>query len=814
MAKKNKARRVARKTEKLQKRTAEAKAKTQELKKQSELQKKLNEVDKKSITRRAEEGLDRSTPPAIENAPKKAVTRIDARPEAPNTMSLGDIVKEKPEEVSMSTLSGKDPKTEVETQIIDKATTYNEAANAPALANAVAEETDAVNKEADKNNFEVDIEQAKNIKDKNDKAASGETTVVQQGYESYDGDGSALGKTAKEGTGRHTLTDDEFNRASAEHKGANAAAKAAAPSAAIEKLGIEHYFPPQQDYVTSNFTGRYIGSRQLIASAGALYPEGLVDARKRAVELKAKAKVEAENKFWELTSTAPQYDEHYKDIGMDILEKYGEASGWDYDGLMTGNSKLAREYRRELYDHQSRGKHLMDIDASVNALVEKMNKGDEYMPPEIIKYMMDFRAGADDLDAFMKGEAMGDDKIRALDNSLRSFQNFTPLANKQLELLASHGANKLPLAKGADIMSPTFASDLQSAIEKNKYRDYDDFRSAMVQFYDVGEIETIVSNMYQSNNLWSGATPEENEEILQNGVRYFMSVLPDKVDIEHKLQNTKNLGWDELAQRKREHEFDKTKYINEIESMWDGVNNEMLGDQMKNGAINALSLGKDPKTKADALAKYFNNNKKTPYNLGGATVAYVPTTGKTLAEAPASKLQVLGSDNKLYSPEKLLKIRQDRLASYQKSGNQKQETLDDLAADIVDLQYIVDAGNNGKNLQHQVSGRFAGYGVYDQTTNNITPVEFYKGEVTDQNMRNLGYETGQVSIISDEVDDKGQQKVRASRFNLVNTAVIEDKAVRRSWADREGYSETRKGKLYKSDETKVVGTSSGSGSSE
>ena len=746
-------------------------------------------------------------------ADKSAEASIKARKqkdkqETAQYMSIADYAKANPSDAASSTIDGKDPKTDVQSKVIDKSSSYNEMKSGQAISQAVQQQVDNVNKEVNKNEFVDDAGAALRSKQQVQNPDAGGTKTTRGGYEQFPGEGGTLGDIARDGSGQYELTDEQYTQLGQQHRASNAAAKASAPAAAIEALGIEQYYPPQQDYITSNFTGRYIGSRQLVAATGALFPEGLTDARNRARQARAKAKAELDEKFWELGSTTPQYDEKYKDIGVDMLDKYYELSGGDVASLLSGKSKLSQQFMRDMYDYQARGKNLETINTSIEALVKKMNEGTEYIPPEIIKNMYDFRAGTADLDEYMQGKGIGDEKVRRMVNTLRSYQNFTPLADKKIELLKGLGGDKLPLNKNADWSDPEFASNMQEVIAqvKNKGVGYDEYTKVMGEFYDVEAVETIVRDIYRTNTLYEGTTPDEFEQEVQSGVKYFMAMLPDKIDIEQKLQKNDALGWASLAERKRQYNTTREDRIREQESLWDDVNNDMLSPDMRSKALQALSKSSDPKTRAKALQMMYAQDEKSSFNLGGIAVAKVPTRGVTTAYANSTDFQVLGKDGKLHSIDKMIGWREAKLKKYKKGSAQ----YNTAKSELKELRQVK---NHNGDMQHQVSGRFAGYGVYDATTNSYTAAEHYNGEITGDNLINLGYETGKIGLEGDVDPNTGKIAIKPSQFTYVTNANIEADEVRRAYSNREAGEEIRK-KSYPGDESTVVSTSTSSGSSE
>ena len=187
----------------------------------------------------------------------------------------GNVVE--PKDTVVPTVDGGDVKTETTSNIIQKTNSFDEAASASELGDVVKNTTEEVSNEVDEtgNALKENLESVS-------VATDGGTRTTDEGYQDAS---SRLSEIARSGDGEYDLSgmsDYDFYNAAAEYSQDLAERKEKAPMAAIEALGIQHYYPPQQDYVTSAFSGRYIGSRQLVSAPDALYPQGLVDARRRA----------------------------------------------------------------------------------------------------------------------------------------------------------------------------------------------------------------------------------------------------------------------------------------------------------------------------------------------------------------------------------------------------------------------------------------------------------------------------------------------------------------------------------------------------
>lgn len=654
-------------------------------------------------------------------------------------------------------------------------------------------------------------QEIKNIGEKIDE----EDDLIRKG-----GDGSALKEQADNGDGKYDFTSDEdFRKASLEYREELAAAKASAPAAAIEKLGFQDYYPPQEDYLRANFTGRGIGSREIVVAAGALYPEGLVDARNRANEAKAVAKETAEKDFWELTSTAPQYDELYKDKGMDILTKYADAAGGDLSGLLTGNSKLSQQFRRDMLDFEARGKNIIEVNGYVDELVKILSdgKGARFLPKKTLKTLYSIRSGTADMGDYLDGKTIGDEKMKGFTNELRSFANFTKLANEELTLLKTLGANKLPFAAGSDFSDPTFAANARAAIDVAKHSvDYETFYEATSEFWNVGEIETIVENMYSNNDLYTGKSEKEKEKIIQDGVMYMMANLPEVIDIETKIQTNKNLGWSQLGQRKYEYESESEFRERQYESMWDGINKDLQEPGLTgdiNSAIEAYSPGAARK---NAIADIFSKQDKSVEQIGGIIVAKIPTQGIENTTKQARELSVISDDGKsmLTLDASISKKRKRRVEidafilanpTSSKTANLKKEKKK-LYNDIKTIQTIKSSGT----VQHNVGSRASGFSNYDSRTKSYVPSQDYTGASTKEDLIRTGYEVGKVGLVVGRDATSGKDIIKATEMVFVSSVNIGAKEARRSLT-KEEKSEDRS-KLFPVNGQGASGSSSSSGS--
>lgn len=725
------------------------------------------------------------TKPSQASKPRVMNIAVDPRTgEQKETLyrNIGDYAKDKPEEVA-STISGHDPKTETIKQVVNKQKVYDPK-NVESLADAVEQSVDETKKEAQTIGFQLNIDNQNRLLQKKEEGQ--DPRAIEEGYVPYD-EGKYIGKVAETGDGQYELTDEQYAQLGNEFKRSMAAREASSPASAIEKLGIEHYYPPQQDFITANFTGRYIGSRQLVAGTGALFPVGLLDARNRAQQAKAKEKAEIEAKFWELASTAPQYDEDYKDVGMNMLDKYYELSGGNVTELLSGHSKLAQQLRRDMYDFESRGKHITEVTTNIKSIMDKLNTGegeDMYVSPRMYDTMKDFVDGTTDMDAFLNGKTIGEEKLRAISNNVRAYNNFTPLANKQLELLKGQ-ADKMPLRQDVDWSNPMSAANMQEAVSKaGSTRDWNAYTQVVGEYYDLDRVREIVENLHRTNRLWEGTDPKEREEVVRDEMRYVMSMLGKKVDIEQEFKATNALGWASLAHKQSVWNTKKKWRDEDIESMYYGINREMSDEVFQADILQAFNSSNDPIKRRDALARVYQKYGRTPDVTGGYASAKLPTLGETVQSITPNTLQVIGKDGKQRNISTELGIRRVELHKLEKGTPEYEAVLND----VNELKYIQERGSTPTPMN--VGSRTVTMSYYDAATNKIVPLESWRGDVDPNMLTNTVHLSGVVGVPTGRLNDNDEEVYRPSTYQYVDNHNLENEGTRRALSSQEGRAES------------------------
>jgi hypothetical protein len=707
--------------------------------------------------------------------------------------NIADYTRANPTVVT-PTISGNDPKTETIKQVSQNQKTFNPK-EVEEAANNVGEAVSNVSKDVEKQDYALNIQEQEAARDEAVREEGEEPRAVAEGFDR----GRAAREAAESGTGKYELTQSQLEEYGRKFRDGLAAAKASAPAAAIEQLGIEHYYPPQKDFITANFTGSYIGSRQLVAGTGALFPVGLLDARNRANEAKAKEKAERESKFWELSTTSPQYDERYKDVGMDILEKYHRLSGGNIDELMNGTSKLSLQFRRDMYDYQSRGAHLVEVMTNIKAITDKLNTGEGekmYVPPHMYDQMMSMVEGTKDMDAFFRGEALGDKELRAISNYVRSYENYNTHSRNWITTIKDQ-PDKMPLRKDVDWSNPVNAANLQEAISRyGSNRDWNEYQLAMGKYFDMKRLDEIVTGIERENRVYTGEDDTEAKQLHQDRVRQMVASLGSEVDIERWNTSTNALGWENLRHKKDVWGTKKKWRQEDLESMYEGVNREMNQENFQNDIINAHNSSKDPVERSRAIQMIYQKYGKTVDVTGGYASMLLPTKGETVHSVDPKELQVIGRDGKQRNVStELGNIRKDFYSKKEKDPNFKEgnSEYDLMLSQINELKQVTQMGRTP--IPMNVGKRTITPSVYDAATSRLAPLDSWQGDIDPSMLTNTVHLGGSIGINTGEKDTNpkspnyGKDIYRTSQFQFVTNHNIENDATRRALSAQEGKAE-------------------------
>jgi hypothetical protein len=301
--------------------------------------------------------------------------------------------------------------------IIENATTAESLADASKVREEVKQ---GVNAEAEKQ--EQQDEQMKEALDEASKTQS---------------QGSAIKEQAEKGTGGYTLQGDvddggiDLEKAGRAYQESRKKWAAAVGKTTTEKLDHTDYYPPQQEFLQSTFTGARIGSQQIVSAVPARIPLGLYEARRRAMAEKAKRK-EAFLKELKL-KTAEQFQGKLNELFLEEMFEVLDQTGGDVEGLEKGDTKLSQEWLRRKRKYEDVAKAYKKTDEALELMYDNA-AGDKgyFIPKKTQKRILNFRAGKEEFDL---GNMMSDpnavDNVLGLARDLTAYTSFSKKADER-----------------------------------------------------------------------------------------------------------------------------------------------------------------------------------------------------------------------------------------------------------------------------------------------------------------------------------------------------------------------------------------------
>jgi hypothetical protein len=304
------------------------------------------------------------------------------------------------------------------------------------------------------------------------------------------------------------------------------AANTAANLGAIEKLGIQDYYPTaSRNIAVGTFTGEVIGSQTIYSGAGGLAPMGLYDARKRALAKAATAKQAAIDKFLTLEDTAKAYNMEYKDYAYDHLYDILEKHGFSVTSVMRD-----RDAAKEVYRLKSLGKELKFVEEESKAVLSQLGKEGSYVPPSIAKAAKDMFYGMQDKDKVFSGKS---DLVKTI-SELKAYNSLT----KKAEDLATDFSTKLSeMQMNEDAMANYAATgeikgneefekgkkSFVSKIESGKLaRGTDGYYTGMLKYFG-GNVDELFGSYVDAANY--------SEDQLEASKKIFVNLMPESVEM-------------------------------------------------------------------------------------------------------------------------------------------------------------------------------------------------------------------------------------------------------------------------------------------
>jgi hypothetical protein len=555
-------------------------------------------------------------------------------------------------------------------------------------------ESNVLSEGIDKSKDSKDIIDSKN-KSKEVKNAidASENEIDEKAQEEYDAvteeieNRKSIKEVSKDGAGYSLphksslsdLTDEELKALQGEIWKNAAKNKSSLPNAILEKIEHTDYYPPQQEFLQSTFTGARIGSQQIISAVPARIPMGLYDVRQKAMAQKAKDKKAALDKLSQINfETAEQFQTRLNDEGLDIVFGYVDLFDGDVEAMYRGDTKASQMFLKDLQRLEDMAKEITKVDADVDKIFTEIKVGDHYTPKHIVEDILSWQEGRQDIKSLVQDYKKGDSFLRK-GRGVRNWNSFQKEAREVIKDLQTKGGWRQYVGKAQDLLDLSeeefqknyktskveWAQNAQDAIyraEKNS-DDYESYRQTLVEFYPVAKMRELVEQMYKGNEFYEGSSDAEREEIIFDGVKYFMNQLPTVVETE--LSHQQNALADRMqaatARRRLEKDIESGLGLHEhLYSTLRGKTNNQTHDYYPDLKNIIATTSANSSERIEAVRKIYDRVGFT--SSSGSTAKYGHMSGEiegfdgdTYFDTQMDQVDVMYKGN-LYYPDDLVDV--------------------------------------------------------------------------------------------------------------------------------------------------------------
>jgi hypothetical protein len=408
------------------------------------------------------------------------------------------------------------------------------------------------------------------------------------------------------------------------------------PEAVVDRLGVQDYYPEiGRDIAVGTFTGSRIGSQTVYSGAGGLLPQGLYDARKRALKDAAKVKNAALDKYYSGIDIASQFKPKFNETVNDAMDNllYKKHGG-------NVNAFLADpESRREFSRLEAVAKNVNGYDAYASSVLEDAADDTKFIDPEQVKNALDIkRALVDDIDGVLTGKK----DLAPLFAKAQVYQNIIPQVDKVLkEVLDPNRVGRLPInmRTGGVYNEPKFVEERNQFMQKlsGGTLEQDEYISGFKKFF-TGNYEQIIDGLVGSTKYSA-----QQKDAAMN---YVAGQLQKQVELENKFVATGNLGAMRLDLDRDKFEYqkqsDKESYFGTINANLNDAVNKQTGKTFNQEIADLKSKGLTGEALNKAIGNVWQQYSygSVQKNKNGTWYSSIPATGVLAKDITAKPIYV------------------------------------------------------------------------------------------------------------------------------------------------------------------------------
>jgi hypothetical protein len=320
---------------------------------------------------------------------------------------------------------------------------------------------------------------------------------------------------------------------------AAAAAKKRAPQLAIEKLGVQDYYPEiGRDIAVGTFSGSRIGSQTIYSGAGGLLPLGLYDARKRAIAADIKKKEALMDQLKEMPDIAKQYKPAFAQNFYEGLMNYVDAYKDNPEGLASdpGYLKFMSTQKGVAENFSKTSAYLSDLEEKL--VDPKTGSPAAWVTKGMLKIINNVKTGM--VPGKVEDYFSGKKNIAKVLNTVRALPDALKQADDIIETLISKGGveTAINLKTGKEFTEKDIA-DLNSLVQqiKSPSVDYEMFAELRKKYFDF-EYDVMAKEWVE---MHMADQPQSiKDEVQKSMSNYIESQMPDDAIISTITKQTNN----------------------------------------------------------------------------------------------------------------------------------------------------------------------------------------------------------------------------------------------------------------------------------
>ena len=307
---------------------------------------------------------------------------------------------------------------------------------------------------------------------------------------------------------------------------AAAAAKKRAPQLAIEKLGVQDYYPEiGRDIAVGTFTGSRIGSQTIYSGAGGVLPLGLYDARKRAIAADIKKKEALMDQLKEMPDIAKQYKPAFAQSFYEGLMDYVDAYKDNPEGLASdpGYLKFMSTQKGVAENFSKTSAYLSDLEEKL--VDPKTGSPAAWVTPGMLKIINNVKTGM--VPGKVEDYFSGKKNIAKVLNTVRALPDALKQADDIIKQLMDKGGVETAInLKTGKAFNEKELEDLNNLVRqiKSPSADYEMFSELKKKYFDF-EYDQIAKDWVDMHMF--DQPKEVKEEVIANMSRYIESHMPD-----------------------------------------------------------------------------------------------------------------------------------------------------------------------------------------------------------------------------------------------------------------------------------------------